>query len=339
MISILRHIFVGLIAASTFSCVAYSQSTHTYRIGWYPLNDSECRTVAVDIGERFAAATGHQVLAAGCERPFSWKQDVVIQYFADAEANLVSTFGEFATSAQGFYPTAQSCEADLQNEVALFENSTGIEAVTYFCYPETKQTRDNKYPYISRIDGFGFSEKKPFVFTASIYNQPTISAQNMETLFNDSLNLFSSLDSPRVKVDFSGSLPRVTIKYYSTRQRPLTLETVMSFESLAACESNRISTDQIFSSFGIEGLRSFCGRKEFLQSASLTYFGLVTGAYKVELIPGSFPSRSACEGAMSGIEARYAAATDSQHVKAICTFERPEIFSDEAYFVKVLVQI
>lgn len=339
MISLIRYLLISIVAVSAVSGVGLSQSTFTYRIGWYPLDDAACRTAAVDIGLRFASATGNQVLATGCERPFSWKQDVVIQYYADAEAKLVSTFAEFATASQGFYATAQSCAADLANEVALFEQITGLAAVTSFCYPATKQSSENPYPYIARVDGFGTPEKKPFVFSSTVYDPPAISIQSMETLLADSLKLFSSVEEARVKVDFTGSSPRIAVKYYSTRRRPLTLETTVSFESLAACDASRQSTDQVISGFGIEGLKSFCARKKFSQSASYSYFGLVSGAFRIESVPGSFSSRSECESAISGIESRYAAATGSQQVQALCTFERLDILSNETFFVKVFIQI
>lgn len=327
---------VGIFAAAN---LGFGQSTYTYRAGWFPLDDAACRIAAVEIGARFTTATGNQVLAAGCERPFSWKQDVVIQYYADAEAKLVSTFAEFATADQGFYATKEDCDADLPNEVRLFERETGLDAVTYYCYPETKQTSENKFPYIARVDGFGAPETKPFVFTGTIYDPPAMTALDAETLFRDSLSNLRSLEETRVKVDFTGSLPRVAVKYYSTRRRPLVLETVVGFESLQACNAAQLDTDHFINGFGVDGLRSFCARKKFSQSATHTYFGLVTGAYKVEKVPGSYPSRNECEAALPGIESRYATATGSSRVEGVCTFERQEIFSNETFFAKVFIQI
>lgn len=311
-------------------------STHTYRIDWFQADDANCPSEAAAIASKFAAATGYTVLSAGCERPFSWKQDVVIQYQADVAARLVSTHYEFA-SDQGTYPDKETCEADLPNEELLFEEKTGLPVVTSFCFPESSLSSDNLFPFIARIDGFGTPTLRPFVFDARIYAIPELAREGLEQIIGESLRQMSWIEEPRIRADYAGALPRIAVKYYSTRERALTLDSIVSFEDMDACHQRRASIDAILEEFGVMGARSLCAREQFSSVSVHYYFGLTTGAYSLERAAGSFSSRAQCEAALPATVSQYALASGSPLVKGFCSYERAEIWSNYAFFAKIFM--
>lgn len=311
-------------------------STHTYRVDWFQADDANCPSEAAAIASRFTAATGYTVLSAGCERPFSWKQDVVIQYQADVAARLVSTHYEFA-SDQGTYPDKEACEADVHDEKILFEEKTGLPVVTSFCFPESSLSSDNLFPFIARIDGFGTPTLRPFVFDARIYAIPELAREGLEQIIGESLRQMSWIEEPRIRADYASTLPRVVVKYYSTRERALTLDSIVSFEDIDVCHQRQASIDTLLEEVGVMGVRSLCAREQFSDVAEHYYFGLTAGAYSLERAAGSFATRTQCEAALPTIIAQYAASTGSSLVKGFCSFERAEIWSNHAYFAKVLI--
>jgi len=315
---------------------AIAQTIHTYNLDWYPADDAGCPAVAKEIGARFKEVTGLHVLAAGCQRSFSWKQDVVIQYQAPAPLKLVSTHSEFS-SGQGTYQTRESCEAELESEKSLFAQQTQLPVVAAYCYSESSLASENRFPFVSRIDGFGLPAIRPFVFTANLYGKPDFKADHLETLVANSLEQMESVKDPRLRADFTGSLPRVVVKYYSSRKRALTLDSMVSFENMELCESQRSDTDGILAEFGLVGTASYCAREQFSEVTRHYYFGLVAGAYKVVVVPGSFVARNACEAALPDFVANYKAAFPAANVKGLCSFERPEIWGNHAFLAKVLL--
>jgi len=316
--------------------IATAQNLHTYQLDWYPGDDASCSAAATEIGARFKEITGHHVLAAACQRTFSWKLDVVIQYQAPAPVKLVSTRSEFASS-QGTFQTREACEAELENEKELFTLETGLHVVVAYCYPESSLSSENRFPFVSRVDGFGMPRVRPFVFTASLYQKPDFKADHLEDMIAASLEQIESVKNPRLRADFTGSLPRLVVKYYSTRQRALALESIASFERTELCESQRTIIDGLLSEFGVVGTASYCAREQFSEVTRHYYFGLVAGAFKTVIVPGTFANRSHCESALPGLLANYQAAFPAANVKVLCSFERPEIFGNHAFLAKVLV--
>jgi hypothetical protein len=331
---ILSGIFLFISAAMGALPAIAQSSVHTYRVDWFQADDADCPSEAAAIASRFSAATGYPVLSAGCERPFSWKQDIVIKYQADAVARLVSTFHEFA-SDQGTYRDRETCEADLANEALLFEEKTGLPTVTAFCFPESSLADQNRFPFIARIDGFGTPARRPFVFDASIYAIPEFPREDLERIFAESLQQIAWVEEPRLRVDDVSSLPRVVVKYYATRERALTLDSIVSFEDIDVCHQKQANIEALLEEFGVTGLKSFCAREQFSDVAEHYYFGLTTGAYSIERAAGSFGGRAQCEAAIPNIIAQYAASTGSPLVKGFCSYERAEIWSNYSYFAKL----
>ena len=220
----------------------------SYRIDWFQAGDGQCPGEAALIGKNFTAATGFKILSAACERPFPWKQDVVIKYESDIEPKLVSTYDEFATD-QGTYATKDLCLAGLAAEKSIFQQKTALSIVASFCFPESGSASENSFPFVSRIDGFGTPTSFPFVFHANIYATPDLSIDLLTQVINDSLASLPLVDSPRLRVDYTGSTPRVSVKYYSSRRRALTLNTFSSFESIELCRQRIASMDSLLKEF------------------------------------------------------------------------------------------
>ena len=323
-------------ALSLFSSSAISQTMQTYKLDWFPVDDADCPAIAKEIGIRFKEATGLTVLGAGCERTFSWKQDLVIQYMAPAPARLISTHGEFA-GTQGTYPDRESCESGLTEEKQLFTAKTSLPVVAAYCFPETSMTSENKYPYIARIDGFGMPAVRPFVFATSLYGRPDFKEPVLEQLLSDSLGQLELIEEPRLRADFTGSIPRVVVKYYSTRQRALTLDSIISYENATACQVQRDGIDRLLTEFGIVGAVSYCAKDLFSEVARHYYFGLSAGPHKVVRPPGTFSARAQCSAALPEIVANYQAVYPASVIKGFCSYERPEIWTNYTYVAKIIM--
>jgi hypothetical protein len=250
---------------------------------------------------------------------------------------LVSTFDEFARG-QGTYSDREACLADLPNEVRLFERKTGLSSVTAFCFSESSLSNDNLHPFIARVDGFGMPSLRPFVFDASIYAAPANSAQELEEIISESLAGMSSVEEPRLRVDYASALPRTVVKYYSTRERALALDTMVSFENINSCHQYQSDFDALLSEFGLIRGRSFCASERFSSVAHHYYFGLVAGAFSSERVPQSFMNRQLCESSLPNIVAQYTSSTGSSFVKGFCSYERTGIWSNYTYFAKVLIE-
>ena len=330
----------GFLIASTvalFSFSAFASDSYTYRVEWYQADELTCRQDAAAIARRFAAATGFVVLTAGCERPFSWKQDIVILYQSDAPARLVTTYLRTA-SHQGTYSSKESCEADLSSEKSLFTKKTGLSVVTDFCFPESSSSQDNEFRFVAKIDGFGVPAMQPFVFSGSVYANPEHQPKEIDQLIRESLAQISWVQNPRVHVEYAGASPRVTVKYYSTRQRALILDSAISFESMDDCHRRQTDVEALLKDFGMVGVGSFCARKEFSEVTELYHFGLNTMAYSFERTVGSFGSLAQCESALAQVIGQYSTSTGSQLVRGYCSFETQGFGAqDYAYFSKVMI--
>lgn len=329
-----RVILGALLSLFALPCLA--DQTYVYRIGWFQASDAECPAEAAKIGVSFASATGHFVVATSCERPFSWKQDVVIQYTAPAPVRLVSTFDEFAME-QGTYATAESCKAALPRERQLFESKTGLQAVTSFCFPESSLRSENGHPFVARVDGFGIPALRPFVYWGRVYHVPGLTASELDAKMAESLATMPGIDSPRHGVDYADTLNRVTVKYFATRKRALSLESPLAFEALAACEEQQREIDEIIGNFGLLGTTSFCAPERFSPVVHYYYFALTTGFFSMETPADRYQAREQCETALSAVEDRYRASTGSSKVVGRCSFERPDIMADPVFLPKIFV--
>lgn len=331
----MKTILALALAATGLSTVSEA-NPQSYRIDWYQASDADCPSHAQDIARRFTATTGRTVLAATCERPFSWKLDVVIQYDAPGELRVISTSDEHAM-AEGTYASKAACEADLGDEIELFKDKTGLSPVVSFCLPESSLSEANHFPYVARIDAFGTPRLRPFTYDYAFYKKAGVTREALEARLESTLALVSTVEAPRLRVDYAYEGGRMVAKYYAKRQMPLAAEYFVSFETMQRCEAARPGFESLMKTFGVDGLASFCGQERFASGASLYYFGFTTGFYSVETAVDRFDDRDSCEAALIGIEERFVTTTGSTRVKALCSYERLDVWSNPVYLPKVLV--
>jgi hypothetical protein len=326
-----------LILLSLATSPLFSESTYTYRVAWFHAGDSDCQMAAKIVAKNFTQSTGHQVLSAGCEKPFPWKEDLVVHYRADSEAHLVSTFNEFSLE-QGMYPDQISCETDLSREKLLFTEQTGLLVVTAFCF--RKSTRPEvKFPFISRIDGFGNPHLRPFVFDQTIHANSDTNRETLETMLVDSLDQVSSVESPRIRVELARDNTRITIKYYALRKQPLVFDVFSTSESLGFCQSQKGAIGDLMEQFGLLAPKSICTHEVSIDVANQYIFGFMAGPFSLNPAPGSYTTRADCEAAVPKIIDNFRSDSGSSQIEGFCSFEKAEIFSDYSYFVKVLTAI
>ncbi len=333
-----NHILFLLCFSPVFSPLAFAaEAIQTYRIGWYPTDEATCQRDAEVIAQRFEVTTGMPVLTVGCERAFSWKLDIVIQYQAGAPLVPTSTFDESA-DRQGMYATKAECESNLQSEKAVFQEKTGLSPIVAFCFAQGTPGRENPRAFVLRMDGFGNPKLRPFVLAKIFYDIFEGSPADIARTVREALSANEHLSDLQVINDNSSGLSRVVVKYYAVRRQPIMLASPVSFETIQACNENRVFITNLFNEFGISGARAFCALEDYSDSSPLYLAGSVVGAYSLERVPRTFANRQQCQDALPELVSRYAASSEANLVKGFCSYERPNALSNYGFFAKVLVQ-
>jgi hypothetical protein len=215
----------------------------------------------------------------------------------------------------------------------------GLEPVVAFCYPESSLRSENAHPFIARIDSFGTPAVKPFVFDRQIYTIPEFTRTDLESEILNAATRIAELKSPRVRVDMAEHTKRVVVKYYSSRRRPLTLESFGSFEDSRTCAARKSQNQALLEEFGTAGVWAFCTGEQFSDVAPLYYFGLVTGAYRIERAAGSHQTRAACEAQLPQVIAQYQSARGAANADGFCSYERADVFAPYAFYSRVIFSI
>lgn len=329
--------FSLLFLLAAISSSVRASTIQSYSIRWVPMDEAHCQPFAATIAQEFARTTGLPILSVGCERVFTFTQTVVIQYEADLPARLVTTMDEIH-STQGTFPDKGSCESALPIEKRLFISNTGLDPVVAFCYPEGFGD-DNQYRYVARIDGFGTATQYPYVFAVNLYETPALSEAQLSQLIQGGLSQMSTVRDVRQRVDISPSQSRVAIKYYSTRRRNLTLDTMTGFESLAECQRRKPGIEALLTEFGMVGTRTFCAAERSSPNVTLYHFGLTAGAYRLEHAAGSYGTRAACENGISTAVAQFSQSLDAPHARGFCSYEKSDLLSAPRFYLKVLLEI
>lgn len=319
-----------LLFLSFIASAANAQNLYEYRVQWFPGDAEKCDVAANAIAARFAANYGAaKVISAGCEVPYTIQQDVVIVYQAETEANIVSTYKEFVVD-KGSYKTFKECESGLEEEKKIFTSKTGLPVVVSYCM--AKAVSDASYPFISRIDGVGSAKVSPQNFKATIYERPEFSSEEMSALLSNSLKLIPMAELPMIRVDFA-SLTTVSLKYYSANELPLSFEPFVSFENMNVCRQYKEYIGSVLQSLGVVGNQLVCASERFSSWTRMYRFGLLTKPFRTHRVPRSFASRAQCQKALPEILTQYSQIENSvEYSKALCSFERSNLFADPAYF-------
>ncbi len=133
----------------------------TYRAHHYrPASAESCFAEAQSLRERFTAQTGFVTLGAGCEYDrVTERTDLLIRYESTERVAVVSTsLPQFYYEPNGFYADQEACEADLERQMRVFTEETGLEPFLSYC---NSSRYLSPLPWSFRIEGFGETKRQP----------------------------------------------------------------------------------------------------------------------------------------------------------------------------------
>lgn len=330
--------FIVSLFILNFTSGVFANPIQIYRLGQYSADAARCQEDAEKLGAKFQNITGLPLLDASCQQVFGQKFDLIIQYQADAAIAPVSTFVEFG-GHQGFYTTSQECEANLLHEIPSFEQQTGLPVFVAFCFAQSPPNRENPHPFTARIDAFGSPKNRPFTLLKIVYDLPATAPIEITKTIQSALSANKNLIQPLVISDITEGYLRIYIRYFAVRRQPLIVDSLVSFESVTACNSSIQNIQNLFAEFGLGGAKLFCTKENLHSLISPAYLvGSVSGVYDLQRVPRTFQSRALCETSLADLVSRYAKIYDSSHVKGYCSYERLDLLSDHKFFAKVLIQ-
>ncbi len=218
-----------------------------------PATDNTCDEEAIQLRQRFEAASGITALSATCRAKVALTADgttyplysLAVSYAAESELLPYSSIYGRAPimgtgASDGAYDSYQACLADLPAQLAFF-GRTGLAAVASYCLPTGN---DDQSQYALQIDGFGTPVQQLYVFNPDYLGTP---ASRTEAQVDDMLEADGAtiaLRSPR------------GIFYYADAPTALRHEQLANFDnqdsqvSRDQCEGQKADAEAIFAAAG-----------------------------------------------------------------------------------------
>ena len=291
---------------------------HTYKIPGFASTEKSCKETDSWLAERFARLADASVLSHGCEMNASRTYDLVIEYAKPVAANLVSTFAEY-DYVHGLYDSAKDCVAHQNEDVAIFNKQTGLEALFSYCYQEPI-SEDMDRLWTMRIDGFGAPKKSPRHLSEDFSYGISGDISALTTHLKSTLEIYGAADA---KVKITSTPDRATIHafYYSEKSLPIVHFNDGRFKSIQECENYRDDMREVFARAGGQSAIFFCGTSPYLSTVLLYTAGTVTEPLATEFTTVKYGSLSACEAKRVETEATWRNDAHKNIVGSLCSLE------------------
>lgn len=305
-------LIVGFVAEPSFAGI------HSYRIQQFTPSLQTCQVNESQVAERFKQQTGAKILSHGCEVTMRRSYDIVIEYARETIPEIVTTYDELR-NLHGFFATEGECLAQLEPQVLIYRENTGLEPTVAFCfYDHVNASIDPSWTL--RIDGFGSPRLKPFNYTRAFF----------ETAFDASVNIESGIMralSARgaagvlTRVGLGRNLTTINVLYYAERKLGLVEYDTAYFTGLTHCESYRGLLTSVYDRAGGNIMAYVCAGSTLSKRVRAYALGIVTEPLATDLTSMKYPTFEACEAKRSEVEEAWRTGLERNVIASVCAYE------------------
>lgn len=321
MIKVLLFFGLVTISSTLFPGLARgdgSSSVFDFVLTQYPRSQLSCGDTAQSLAKTFSQNTGLTVFKTECKPFDSYNNLITIWYVSPQRLPFIST-DSIRVVSTGFYPSASVCSQDLKNQIALFQNETGLSPFFAYCFQDQGR---GAHAFSSRLDAFGPAKKFPYsysglVFGAPVEKEASILAELKASLASQGFNLSLGAigNSYGSENDYE-----LAFRYYSrvSANGSFDLRSFYS-ESPEVCLQQEQGLRKLLSTVGIAATVMFCSDDRVLFQGGLhVLFNRVVPWFSEENVVGSYPSFSSCESDKTKILDFYRKTLGKNPFGAIC---------------------
>lgn len=310
-----------------------AEKTFEYRASRYPVRSEDCVAASSALGAKFEQITGRRVLKTSCDVQGIGAIDLVVTYVGETPLNLVSTHDEYAIN-QGFFPTLETCKANIPLEVTKFEEYSGLKTVVSYCYHFTNSGGNPPDPYTLRIDGFGTPKLRPVLVSQPIYATPIESLQVLADKIKRAADM-EGLIWPRVAVNYSEALHGLILKYYAPNTQPIRLVQYTSYPTPKECAKRIGEVEALFRTVESTPMTTFCARKSFSDVTELYALLHVKGSFQKTILQSRYNTMEECDADKKRISEWLENSQGLNVVGALCSYQEYDVLNPAGVFMHI----
>lgn len=291
-----------------------ANSRFTFFLKGYPKEQTDCLSLASNLGEKFQHATSLQVDLANCTAESKDSFDIQIEYFSENPVPVVNTW-PLATGMYliGRFTNRKDCEDRLVAEGEEFQRQTGLFPTFAYCFnsarhdvPFDATDASDEKSWGPKIIAFGNSAINYRVGGFQLFALPKDpKALQLRAKLDQALKSQSAKFVDLV-VQSHGPYADIVTHYYS--EKPLTFnmfEDIRS-KSFDECELQRADIDAMFAASANPPVFSFCGAPMVATNWEQNLLFLNGMPYRKLETFEKFKTFSECRTALPGLKSKYA---------------------------------
>ena len=291
----------------------------TYKLKGYPKQDPSCYNQSKMVANDFANKTGVKVDHIECTKENESSYDFVIEYESSSELKFTTTdYKRLSVYKAGRYKDSKTCNDQLANQTAIFEQATRLKPIFSYC-------RDEEYtfkPWSIIITAVGESELQPLLGGYLFFSTPkNITYTQLYNGLRESMEKQGAILSDLV---FQGNAIAVeaTIHYYAKERLDFSLEEVTNTGKLEICQVQAEEAKTWFKSFSQPPFTIYCGAGSFGQfELSVGFIG--KALYMTKNSTESFNTFEECESNKKEVISHYEGSSMSTVLGGLCS-KNPE---------------
>jgi len=272
-----------IIAASIVLAGNTFADTFTHELTGIPSAEptaADCRAKAVVLAAQFASNAPVESAVGLCTSVEAEGYEIHIRYQREERLSIVSTVrAGISLGRPGFFETLDECSALLAEELAVFEEQSGLTRL-YDPYCSNLDQSSNDTPWMFRIEAAGIAVNRPIIQSTVFFGR--ILGYSRETFLAAVMAGMTDLGlSPRyARVDASIGMGYLTVFSYAAERIRMETAEIAKLETVENCEIELARFKQAVA--GTNTVVSFCGAQHASGRAEVT--GLFLEDWQFETI-------------------------------------------------------
>lgn len=322
----------GLAVWAAGAAVAQA-GTFQYAVKNLPADSGDCHELARTLGDTVKAQTGVSIRRAICTGADELNYDLLVEYTADQELNLVTTAGTEALPERrgGIHATLQECRAALPAEVERFKSATQLTPVVAYCMFDVFSDT----PYAMKVDAFGQAVAAPRFAEWRFFGSPIGTSGAALTATIRAGLLANGIDMSYVAyrdATFDGT---IVASYYGATATTARSFTVGYADTQEQCLRAVGDAQSAFAGSNSQGvLATMCSYDSLLEVFNIATFAVNAEALTVTPAIERFASADACYAEIAALTQRYRDEIGRPVVASVCAKARDERWAVMLYEVQ-----
>lgn len=306
----------------TLKCIVLLTSTFafgdvfTFSLEGFPKQERDCFLQTQAISSMFEIETKTKVLHVECAKETETGYDFTIEYEAPSKLNFTTT--DYVVSGvypRGRYKEYKQCEENLNQQIELFQNATGLKPMFSYCKKE-----DNlmSKPWEIIIIAKGNSAIQPKLDGFLLFTSPQ--KITLEEIFNSLKTALAQKGAVLADLIFHARFPmaEASVHYFSEKRIQFSIEEVTKVPKLEICLTQVEEVSHWFDNQTSKPFTIYCGGPNFGEY-ELNIGSIDTPAFSLKSSVEKFGTFDECESNKTEVLKHYSGSTQKIILGGLCS--------------------